>query len=202
MCNILECYLFRFFFVGIIIVLILYPIAIILSFAIISMLAITVWIWVPLIMVLVYLFNVFIYQFESSFIPTPRYDQCCDGACVRVFPIFVLIFYIIKSVFLIIVYILHILVTPFLMLLFLFLRLMQLILTTIRDKIMYCLIACLGRTPSNDTAMAWKISGPGMARSFYNSVHQEDVYILTQCQLEMLYAQQVSARYRTRIRQH
>jgi len=30
--------------------------------------------------------------------------------------------------------------------------------------VMLCLINCLGRTPSRDTAIAKKISGPGMSK--------------------------------------
>ncbi len=49
---------------------------------------------------------------------------------------------------------------------------------------MACLIGCLGRTPSRDTAIAKKISGPGMSRNYFYSISEEDVYILTQAILE------------------
>jgi len=48
---------------------------------------------------------------------------------------------------------------------------------------MLFLIKKLGRTPSKDTNIARKISGPGMSRGYYYSIAEEDVYILTQAAL-------------------
>jgi len=45
---------------------------------------------------------------------------------------------------------------------------------------MLFLIRKLGRTPSRNTAIAKKISGPGMSKSYYMSINEEDVYILVQ----------------------
>ena len=75
-------------------------------------------------------------------------------------------------------------------------------LRSISDKIMYYLISCFGRTPSNDTAIAYKISGPGMSRAFYNSVHEEDVYVLIQAELEWMVIKELEKRYYKRIGQH
>jgi hypothetical protein len=51
------------------------------------------------------------------------------------------------------------------------------------DKIMLSVIGYMGRTPSRDTAIAKKISGPGISRSYFFSVLEEDVFVLTQCAL-------------------
>lgn len=51
---------------------------------------------------------------------------------------------------------------------------------------MIFVIGYMGRTPSRDTAIAKKISGPGITRSYFYSVLEEDVYILTQCALEKI----------------
>lgn len=48
---------------------------------------------------------------------------------------------------------------------------------------MLFLIKKLGRTPSRDTAIARKISGPTMARSHFYSINEEDVYVLVQSKL-------------------
>jgi hypothetical protein len=48
---------------------------------------------------------------------------------------------------------------------------------------MLSVIGYMGRTPSRDTAIAKKISGPGVSRSYFFSVLEEDVYVLTQCAL-------------------
>jgi len=61
--NLIECYIFRFLIVGVIILLILYPIAIVVNSTISFVLAITSWLWVPLVEVVCYLFNILIYQF-------------------------------------------------------------------------------------------------------------------------------------------
>lgn len=39
------------------------------------------------------------------------------------------------------------------------------------DKIMMFVFANLGRTPSRDTMIAKKISGPGMSKDFYMSIN-------------------------------
>ena len=43
----------------------------------------------------------------------------------------------------------------------------------------------LGRTPSRNTMIAKKISGPGMSKDFYMSINEEDVYVLMRSNLEM-----------------
>ncbi len=48
------------------------------------------------------------------------------------------------------------------------------------SKIMVFFIRYLGRTPSRNSAIAQKISGPGMSKQFYMSINEEDVYVLTQ----------------------
>ena len=58
---------------------------------------------------------------------------------------------------------------------------------TFTDKVMLCIIAKLGRTPSKNTAIARKISGPGMSRTYFMSIAEEDVYVLTQCKLESIF---------------
>ncbi len=35
---------------------------------------------------------------------------------------------------------------------------------------MYGIIKCSGRSPVRDTGMAWKISGPGLSRQYYQSI--------------------------------
>lgn len=57
---------------------------------------------------------------------------------------------------------------------------------TIYDKFMYCIISCCGRSPVRDTAIAWKISGPGLSRQYFQSIREEDVYILMVAELERL----------------
>jgi len=54
---------------------------------------------------------------------------------------------------------------------------------TLLDAIMLFIFTKVGRTPSRDTSIAKKISGPGMSKEFYMSINEEDVYILIRSQL-------------------
>ena len=51
------------------------------------------------------------------------------------------------------------------------------------DALMLFLFRRVGRTPSRDTSIARKISGPGMSKEFYMSINEEDVYILIRARL-------------------
>lgn len=66
-CNILECYVFRFIFAGILLTLIGYPILILVVSVITTVGVLTFWAWIPLVLLVNYLFNIFIYQFESGY---------------------------------------------------------------------------------------------------------------------------------------
>lgn len=74
-------------------------------------------------------------------------------------------------------------IAPLLCTLYLLFLAIQRIFRTITDFIMLFLIKKLGRAPSRNSAIAKKISGPGMSRSYFMSIAEEDVYVLTQCHL-------------------
>lgn len=139
----------------------------------------TFWAWVPLIMVVCYLFNILVFQFESSYRPS--------GCFVRAAPLLtliVLIFVAIISCLFAIVFLL--VIAPLVCLIYFLFLVLQRLGRTIGDTIMVCIIGKLGRTPSRDTAIAKKISGPGMSRNYFFSIAEEDVYVLTQCALERI----------------
>lgn len=148
---------------GIIGVLILYPIAIVIGSLLCLLMVVTFWAWVPLIMVLCYLFNILVFQFESSYRP--------NGCFVRAAPLLTLIIVIFISILSCLFAILFLVVIAPLVCLFYFLFLvLQRVGRTITDTIMVCIIGKLGRTPSRDTAIAKKISGPGMSRNYFFSI--------------------------------
>lgn len=178
--NYIECYIFRFLFTGIILTLICYPSIIVVFSMGAIVLVLTVWFWVPVILAVTYSFNIFIYQFETSFIP--------NRFIVRSAPIFVLIWSIIYFVFKTILLTLNLLLWAPLKSTFLFLYcLLQRYSRITFDKLMVFLFKKLGRTPSRDTSIARKISGPGMSSEFYMSINEEDVYVLIRSQLEQIY---------------
>ena len=174
--NYAECYLFRFLFVGVVLVLIIYPILIVVLSFLCFALILTFWAWVPLIMIICYLFNILVFQFESSYIPR--------GIIIRSVPLLSLAIFLIRTVLLAVVYFLWgLILSPILVVLYSVFLVVQRIFRTITDKIMLFLISKLGRTPSRNSAIARKISGPGMSRSYFLSIASEDVYVLTQCKL-------------------
>lgn len=78
LCNLIECYIFRFFIVGIICVLVLLPIATLLFSVLFFILAITFWMYVPLALLITYLFNILIFEVDYS-----RKQECY----IRLFPL-------------------------------------------------------------------------------------------------------------------
>lgn len=58
------------------------------------------------------------------------------------------------------------------------------------DSILLLLISKMGRTPSRNSAIAKKISGPGMSKEYYMSINEDDVYVLTQAELEKIFMTQ------------
>ena len=155
--NYIECYIFRLIFVGFILTLLLYPLAIIVLSLVTGVLIITVWAWMPLVLLITYLFNVIVFQFESSLIPR--------GFWIRAFPLLTLIISLIISIIKIIFCIvLLILISPIAGFFIVLFAILHRAWRSFTDCVMIIMIKTLGRTPSNNTAIAKKISGPGMSR--------------------------------------
>lgn len=162
--NYIECYLFRLFFVGIIIVLIGYPILIIVCSIIAIFLGLTIWAWIPIVLGVTYTFNITIYQFETAFFPH-RFTE-------RTAPLFGTIFLLIRLILGTIILSLNLVVWTPIKTFFLFsFCFLQRLFRTLFDKFMLFLFRKVGRTPSRDTSIARKISGPGMSKDFYMSIN-------------------------------
>lgn len=145
--------------------LMLYPVAIILFSTICLFIGLTFWIWVPLAMIVVYLFNILVFQFEMS------YREA--GCLIRGIPLLSLAAQIIFHIFKMLAAVLFLLViAPLLCILYFLFLVLQRILRTFTDAVIVCFVGCCGRTPSTDTAIATKISGPGMSRSYFYSIAQ------------------------------
>ena len=147
-----------------IIVLIGYPILIIVCSIIAIFLGLTIWAWIPLVLTITYTFNIMIYQFETAFFPN-RFTE-------RTAPLFGTIYLLIRLILGTIILSLNLVVwapiKAFLLFTFCFL---QRIFRTLFDKFMLFLFRKVGRTPSRDTSIARKISGPGMSKDFYMSIN-------------------------------
>lgn len=169
----MECYVFRFIFVGVFLTLIVYPVSILVVSTFMTVLMVTFWAWMPIILMVTYLFNVLLFQFETN---------CQYGSFkIKVTPLFGIIFTLIFSLatilFKIIMAFLLAPIASFFVLLFIVVRRG---LRTVTDCILLAMISKLGRTPSRNSAVARKISGPGMSKEYYMSITEEDVYVLTQ----------------------
>ena len=145
------------------------------------LLILTVWIWVPLIMLVCYLFNIFVFQFETSSRP--------NGVLIRGIPIIKVVFVIVLClVKILLAFLSVVIISPIFSLFYFLFLVIQRGFRTFTDAIMIVIIAKLGRTPSRDTSIARKISGPGTSRGYYCSIAEEDVYVLTQAWLERILA--------------
>jgi hypothetical protein len=141
----------------------LYPIAIIIFSTICFVGILTFWIWVPLCMVITYIFNILIFQFEISQYPS--------GCLIKSVPLIGLFLKILKHLFKVIGPILFLLViSPLATILYFIWLILQRLLRTISDTILIWIMSCCARTPSRDTSMAKKISGPGMSRNYFFSI--------------------------------
>jgi len=155
---------FRFFFVGIILTLIGYPCLIVVCSVVSSILVVTFWAWMPLILFVCYLFNIIIYQFESGFIP--------NRGIIRSIPLLGLIFQFIRSLIVMLLLFLNLTVwVPFKSFFLLLFCLIQKYFRKSLDGLMLFMFRHLGRTPSRDTSIAHKISGPGMSKDYYMSIN-------------------------------
>lgn len=163
--NYLECYVFRFLFVGVFLTLICYPLLIIVASTLTIVLVATFWAWIPLIMAVCYLFNIIFKQFETSYIDY--------GFWSRSFPIIKLVFGILKCLFIILFSVINlIVVAPILTFFFFIFSSIQRGFRTTVDCILLFAFRRVGRTPSRDTNIAKKISGPGMTKYFYMSINE------------------------------
>jgi hypothetical protein len=134
-----------------------YPILIVVCSIVSTILVVTVWAWIPLILLATYIFNIIIYQFESALIP--------DRFITRSIPVIAIVFHIIKTTITLILLTLNLILWVPIKTIFLFLFcFIQRIFRTVVDKMMVFLFRKIGRTPSRDTSIARKISGPGMSK--------------------------------------
>ena len=58
---------------------------------------------------------------------------------------------------------------------------------TLTDQIMISIFKMMARTPARDTAVAWKVSGPGVSQNYSSTLTPEDVYMLVEAKLELMY---------------
>lgn len=62
--------------------------------------------------------------------------------------------------------------------------LVRFVLRRILDTITFGLLKCCARQPREDSWIAWKVAGPGVSKNFYQTMKEEDLYILVLAELE------------------
>jgi hypothetical protein len=193
--NLFECYVFRLLFVGIFLLLIVKPVAIVVNTIVSLVLGVTSWLWMPLVLVVTYLFNILIYQFEID------EDHLRGRYSERIFPLINTPLMLMLNLVRIVIYTIGaVIIHPLLSALFAIWAVIRRTYSTITDEIDFILIKLLARTPSTDSAIAWKVSGPTMSHSYYSSIAEEDVYLLVQAELEKTYLGQYREQISKRIK--
>ena len=150
--NLINSYILKLVFVGIFVFL-LYPIAIILSSILCFFLGLTAWIWIILIVLIVYIFNILIYDTDSFF------------EVSSFFPIIRIVIYeiLIKGVLQMFLSLIVTIFQPILIIILLIWSFTRITLRFSYDCFMFCFVKCCARLPRTDTAIAWKIAGPGLS---------------------------------------
>lgn len=151
-------------------------------------LIITIPIWIPALVLFVYLFQICIYNGESfhssvtekyyyHYNNPPRWFMCLRLNLILLLQI--------------ILALLRLTIAPLFMLILTGIvcayGYIRYGLRTLYDAIMFRLITMFARSPVTDTSMAWKISGPGISDTYYQSIKSTDIYILVLAELEKLH---------------
>jgi hypothetical protein len=115
-------------------------------------------------MLICYLFNILVFQFESSNRPS--------GILIRGIPLLSLLITIVVCLLQIVYSIIFVaLISPIITAFYSLYLVIQRGFRIFTDIIMLFIIGKLGRTPSRDTSIARKISGPGMSRDYFYSIN-------------------------------
>ncbi|CAD8150535.1 unnamed protein product [Paramecium octaurelia] len=180
--NLIEVYIFRFLLVGIIGVLIILPTIILSNVVISTLLAFTAWLWIPITILIRILFNSLIYDTDVC----RRREKDIIWRSPNWFPLIINIFDFLILGILNAVYCLFKLLIwhPFwitFMAAFAYLRFYTRLLY---DSFTINIIKLMGRVPSSENNIAWKISGPGLSRQYFYGIQLPQVLILVQAELE------------------
>lgn len=164
-CNYIYYYVFVFLFFGVVCSLILYPLFLLTAVLVTLILLLTSPVWMALYIVLFYLFQVLIYDLDSSY-----------GADCQVFRLIVYILIgVYKGPLQIVASLVAIAWLAFLSVFHLVFSLLRYILRTVYDSVTYCIICTCGRVPVTENWLAWRVSGPGIGQDFYYSMEKSDL---------------------------
>ena len=202
--NILDCYLIRFFFVGIIGIIFIHPVINLLNIAISIFLMLTSFIWLMAFEIFLLAWKLLIYDYSSTipsyhvvryrsnkkFLETQLLILVKSPVCLPLISLlWDFLFQVpIQLLFCVIVIVK---VTVFSVIVFVFGSLGY-ILKNIWDWLLLNLIIRpFARVPSSNSCYASRISGPGISRDFYNSIESRHLSLLVIAHLEKIELEQL-----------
>lgn len=179
--NLLYCYFVILILKIVVGECLLKPLLIVLNIALSLLLIVTMPVWLPLLLLLLYVVDIFLYNFNHQNIYY-NYDRVNYFPALRFF---------LRAFFTLVLIVLKLTIAP---LWFLFIALVCLIWSGVSysfrtgyDWLTYQLIKAIGRSPVTDSAMAWRVAGPGIDGSYYQSVKSTDIYLLVTAELEKIH---------------
>lgn len=182
-CNLLENYVFKFFFVGIIICLFFFPLIILINSVLSIILSLTSYIWMIFMMMIIWLGNIFFYDIDNE----GKQEEENNSNSHSEFPFFLEIFvtFLLFGVIQIMLAILFMfLIHPILILSSFCFGIISYLLRTFYDVLLLVIVFALGREPKTDSFLAWKISGPGISEDYFNQIDIDEVLILIRVYME------------------
>ena len=203
--NILYCVFVRFWFAGVLIVLLLHSILNILCIIGGTLAAVTTLIWLILVELILLLWKFLIYDYKSTLRHHSwnYYDKKIDFyeyphlKLLRSYKWFTLLHLLWVFIFNVIIQFLivniMIILAPIISVLVFVVGVLLYILKSIWDwLILNIIIRCFARVPSRNSTFAYRVSGPGISRDFYNTLESKDLTLLIISHLERLELDQIS----------
>lgn len=195
--NLIECYIIRFLFVGILITLVLHPIFNIFVIVFLFTVSLSSFVWVAISILFNRIWGILFFNFLSKFQYSYISDEQKTSSFEKyvkyhtLFPIIALLWnLLIKGVFAFVLAFVCLIFYPILAILLYVISCLSILLKICWDYFCFnIIIRCLAKIPQKDTNLARRIAGPGISRNLFYSLSMEDSVILIQSLLENIQLQ-------------
>lgn len=158
---------------AVVVFMIFYPIIILVWSIFWTMIFITCYIWGLFGIIFFTIFNFLIFDID-----TPQ-DSNGLGLIPTIF--YTILF---KSIIQLLITLFLIISQPIASIMIIFIGLIRLLLRSVYDIFMFIIIWIFAKIPISDSFLAWKISGPGLSRQYYNHIELGDALTLVHAELE------------------
>jgi len=202
--NILYCIFFRFLFAGIMVVLIIHPAINIICIVGGFIAAITTLIWLVFVEIFLLTWKLFIYDYKSTlrhhswnyYDKKVAFYEHAHLKLLRSYKWFTLLHlafdFFINVFFQLVMVIIMMVLSPLISIFVFVFGIALYVLKSMWDWfILNVIIRCFARVPSRNSTYAYRISGPGISRDFYNTLETNDLSLLVIAHLEKLELDQV-----------